>query len=296
MIRLRPPEPGDAPAVLAVTVARDIADVGVPDYTLEDLRDEWRASDFDLTRDAVVAEADGGEIVAYATVRRPGALAVVAPGHEGQGIGTRLLAWAENRERELGRSVHVQWVLGANARAARLLGAAGYTRVRSYRRMTRSLVDAPPERACPGYDLRPLPPDADVAALHAVDQAAFSANADYRPEPLTAFAEEHLQAHDLDPALSIVAERAAETVGFLLTRRWVTEAVGFIDRLAVHPDHRRRGLGRALLETAFARCAAAGLHEAQLGVASDNPRALRLYLEAGMTVRFSGDTYERPAR
>jgi mycothiol synthase len=295
VIRLRAPEPGDADGVLAVLVARDVADLGAPDFTLADLRDEWQASDFDLATDAVVAQAPTGELVAYAAVRRPGALAVVAPAHEGLGIGTQLLAWAENRERELGRAIHVQWVAGANAQAAALLSAAGYSVTRSYWRMARSLADHPAEQSRPGFEMRSLDLDRDASTLHALDAASFSANADYRPETLAAFIEEHLQAHDLEPALSIVAEHAGAVAGFLLARRW-PESVGYVDILAVHPDLQRRGLGSALLRTAFARFAAAGLREAQLGVASDNPRALHLYERVGMTPRFRADTYERPAR
>ena len=48
-----------------------------------------------------------------------------------------------------------------------------------------------------------------------------------------------------------------------------------------------------MLGTAFARFAAVGLREAQLGVASDNPSALRLYERQGMRKRFRYDTYER---
>lgn len=46
--------------------------------------------------------------------------------------------------------------------------------------------------------------------------------------------------------------------------------------------------------TAFERFAAAGLREAHVGVASDNPNALRLYERCGMTERFRIDAYERP--
>lgn len=90
-----------------------------------------------------------------------------------------------------------------------------------------------------------------------------------------------------------MAEYDGRPVGFLLARRWRRERVGFVDLLGVHPDHRAGGLGSALLRTAYARFAAAGLREAQLGVASDNPKALRLYERLGMTARFRYDTYER---
>ena len=49
-------------------IAGDIADIGEPDYTLEDLHDEWGARDFDLARDAVVVE-ERRRIVGYATFR-----------------------------------------------------------------------------------------------------------------------------------------------------------------------------------------------------------------------------------
>lgn len=38
------------------------------------------------------------------------------------------------------------------------------------------------------------------------------------------------------------------------------------------------------------------LSQVQLGVASDNPTALRLYKRCGMTKRFRYDTYERSSR
>jgi mycothiol synthase len=296
-MRMRAPVPDDAPAVLAVLVARDVADLGAPDYALDDLRDEWRGSEFDLAADAVVVEADDGRVVGYAAVRGPGTLAVVAPDREGRGIGVRLLQWAERRERERGRERHRQWVAASNARGRELLRASGYERARSYWRMVRRLDDVAHGVKPPvGVGLRPLDVDGDAAALHALDAASFAANADYEPESFGAFCEEHLLAHDLDPELSCVAEDGGGVVGFLLARRWQHEAVGYVDILAVHPDQQKRGLGTALLRTAFVRFAVAGIREAQLGVASDNPRALRLYERVGMSTRFQFDTYERAIR
>jgi mycothiol synthase len=294
-MRLRAPVQDDAPAVLAVMVARDMADLGAPDYTLEDLRDEWGLSDFNLATDAVVIEADDKRIVGYAIVRSPGALAVVAPQDEGQGIGALLLPWAERRERELGHDRHRQWVAASNTRGRDFLLAAGYEQERSYWRMVRSLergagaVDPPS-----GFELRALDVDGDAMALHALDQASFSANADFRRETLEEFRDEHLGAHDLDPRLSVVGRHGDDYAGFLLARHWRAEGVGFVDILAVHPDYQRRGLGSSLLRAAFHGFAAAGLHEAALGVASDNPRALGLYEGVGMRARFRFDTYVRP--
>jgi mycothiol synthase len=294
-MRLRAPAIDDASAVLEVLVARDIADIGVPDYVLQDLLDEWRASELDLAADSRVVELDG-RIVAYAMVRGPGTLVAVAPGYEGRGIGARLLDWAEARERELGRSQHRQWIGSGNERGKTLLQAAGYALARSYWRMGLGLEELRdyPGTAPAGLRLRSLDVDRDASTLHALDAASFAGAPGYHPESLQAYREEHLGAHDLDPELSRVAELGGQIAGFLLARRWTEAPVGFVDILAVHPDHQRNGIGTKLLLEAFRRFRAAGLQEAQLGVASTNPRALRVYERLGMVSRFRYDTYERP--
>lgn len=283
--------------MLGVLVARDIADLGAPDYTLEDLLDTWDATDFDLAADALVAVSEEARIVGYAAITGPGTFAAVDPAHEGRGIGARLLEWAERRERELGRRRHRQGVPASDQRARALLLAAGYEPSRSYWRLTRQLDDLHATDEVPaGFSLRPLDADSDPEAVHELAELSFAGNADYRPRTFTTFCDEHLRAHDLDRALSALAERDGELVGFLLARCWREESVGFVDLLGVHPDHRGHGLATAMLHTTFSRFAAAGLREAQLGVASDNPRALTLYERCGMTLRFRIDTYERLIR
>ena len=126
-----------------------------------------------------------------------------------------------------------------------------------------------------GVTLRPLDPDADARALHALDAESFDSSPDYVPESFQMFVTEHLRAHDVAPHLSLVAEAAGEIVGFMLARRWEHEGSGYVDLLAVAPGHQRRGIGTALLTQGFAGFAAAGLVQAQLGVASDNPRGLQ---------------------
>jgi GNAT superfamily N-acetyltransferase len=63
--------------------------------------------------------------------------------------------------------------------------------------------------------------------------------------------------------------------------------------LSVHPAHRGAGLATTLLQSTFSLGAEQGLREAQLGVASDNPRVLLLY-ERWDDAAFRFDTFERP--
>ena len=295
-MELRAPVLGDVDAVLDVLVARDIADTGEPDYTREDLLQEWRSSEVDLARDARLAELDG-RIVGYSVVRRPGAIIAIDPRFEGRGTGAPLLEWAQAREREQGRDIHRQWLGAADEELRDLLIPAGYTHIRSYWRMVRGLTGlAAPAPGPDGVSFRSLDLDADAAAVHALDDLSFSTVPDYNPSTLEQFREEHLAAHDHDPGLSVIAEADGAIAGFALTRVWSDKRTGFVDVLAVHPDHQGRGLASALLRQAFTGYAAAGLREAELGVATDNPRALALYERIGMRRKFRFDVYERAAR
>ena len=292
-MRTRAAEWDDAGAVLALLVARHTADIGLPLFRLEEVQDEWRSPDVELSRDTLLIEIDGA-LAGYAIVHRPGAFAVVAPDHEGRGVGARLLEWVQQREREREVDAHRQIAASTNSRARELFEGAGYRKVRSYWRMARPLdrgvtaVDPPA-----GVILRPLDPEGDGRALHALDAESFATSPDYVPESYEMFVQEHLRAHDVAPELSLVAQDGGEMVGFLLARRWQHEGSGYVDLLAVAPGHQRRGIGTALLTHGFAGFASAGLVQAQLGVASDNPRGLRVYEAAGMGPQFRFDVFER---
>jgi mycothiol synthase len=290
---VRAPQPDDLKAVFELVSARNLADRGVVDYALDDLRDQWGRPDFDLSADARVVVVDG-QIAGYASVIHAGGEVSVSPEHEGRGIGTRLRQFVEVRELALGRPLHIQTVARGNERAAALMLAAGYHHTRSYARMIRLLSGSAAEPVIPdGVSLRPLDRDADAIAVHALDDAAFCEAPDYIPESLEIFRREHLGTHDYDPFGSMVACRGDEVVGFLLGKRWEQESSGFVSIVAVQPGGQAKGVGTALLTAAFVVWTAAGLGSVQLGVASDNPRARALYERLGMTERFQVDFYER---
>ena len=292
MFELRSSKPEDAADVLRLLEVRDMTDFGVADFTSGELLAQWRLGRFDARTDAVVAE-DRATTVGYGALVEPGAIAFVDPRREGEGIGSSLLAWLESRARDVGRRVHRQIVGARNGRGHALLSGAGYAPVRSVLQMARSVRPPPAVPAIPdGITMQPLDVSADARALHAADDAAFSDSADYEPMSLSAFSEVHLGAPAFDPTLSRVMRRGDAVAGFALVQRTRSD-IGYIDVLAVDPSQRRQGLGSALLLTVCAACAAAGVSEVRLGVASDNPGALRLYARAGMTERHRIDVLEK---
>jgi ribosomal-protein-alanine N-acetyltransferase len=60
--------------------------------------------------------------------------------------------------------------------------------------------------------------------------------------------------------------------------------IGHVKDLAVHPDHRGRGVGRGLLERALADLSVRGSGWVKLEVREDNEPALALYRESGFSL------------
>jgi ribosomal-protein-alanine N-acetyltransferase len=81
---------------------------------------------------------------------------------------------------------------------------------------------------------------------------------------------------------AITAEEAGRPLGLILVRVVAGEAE--ILTLAVAPEHRRAGLGRALVEAAAAAARGVGTDCLWLEAASDNEAALGLYRAAGFEV------------
>lgn len=262
-------------------------------WTREEFLARCRAVDFEPARDAILAEADG-VVAGYTAMFAVGALVFVHPEYERRGIGTALLTWTEERERERGRDVHRQRVAAANRAAAELLHAAGYARVRTVLQFELGL-SRPPVAADPpaGVTLRPIDPASDVRALHAADSVAFADNADAFEESFENFEAEHLAVDSLDLAASAVARRGETIAGFIVCQRR-PGGIGYIDLLAVLPGERGHGLGAALLVHALGAFARDGLREARLETASDNPAAIRLYKRAGMMRGPGADVWEKP--
>jgi mycothiol synthase len=289
---VRAPTPGDIEAVLEVVLARDVADLGRPDYTLGDLQADW--ADADLTRDAWVVDGGDGKIAGYAILDAPRATVLVHPDAEGRGIGTELLARLERRARDLGiRELH-QPVAERSGTARRLLEAAGWRAAHRYWRMALGLDEEPPAPAWPpGVVARPFVPGDDDAEAHAVIAKAFAEIDGDLPLSLEQWRTRTLARPGFDASLSHVAEADGAVVGAAMCEVWDEEGAGFVTELAVAGEHRGRGLGRALLLASVGAFRARGLSRAELGVHAGNRTGVALYESVGMRPVFVVDRYER---
>jgi mycothiol synthase len=302
-MNVRSPEPGDAAAVLELIVARDVADLGRPDYTLEDVEADWSAPGVDLARDAWLVE-DGdtqrtsssgtGGLLGYALLDdRGAALVTVPPASEGRGVGTALREAAEARAAERGEALVRQYVPITNEAARTHLLDAGYWPAYSYFRMRMDLADAPEPPA--DVPVREFSRGADDAPVHALVEEAMAGVAGNEPRSLESWQAAKVDKEGWDPSLWLLHEEADGLAGVVLCERWEDE-VGYVDYLAVAARSRGRGLGRALLLHGLAALRDAGLSAAELSVQGENASATRLYESVGMRPAWTIERWEKPLR
>ena len=269
-------------------LARDVADFGYPDFTIEDLHADWATPGLELERDARVVE-HGGEIVASSLLLGDDALIHVHPDACGRGLGTALREHAEERALERGTAVLRQFIPMGNAAAAPLLLDAGYWPVQHYLRMRIELEDVP--RHADGAT-RAFDRDHDEIAVHALVQECLSEVEGFIAEPLEVWRRQRIEKKRWDPALWLVLEDGEGVVGAALGERW-DGGLGYVAQLGVAPRARGNGHGRSLLLGLFEAFRADGLRRVELSVHGANRGAARLYESVGMTASWEAQRWEK---
>jgi mycothiol synthase len=286
----------DVAAILAVARASDEASIGEPDWTDDEVVETLTAPYHDPARDSWLAFDAAGSPAAWAYVDNPergerdNVEVYAVPGHGAAAYGPLLdlaLPRVAERVREAGRTgitLRAGAVATEEAYIAELV-ARGFVFRKRHARMTVPLTG----REEPAAGVRPVRPD-ELPRFHEVLQAAFVDTPDFQPVPYDDW-RGSLPSITWDEWL--VSDISGQIVGVLQSAD--REGEGWVRNLAVLREHRRHGIGEALLRTAFAVYAAKGLSKAGLGVDLTNPTgAYSLYSGAGMTVAFAADVYERP--
>ncbi|MEU0413219.1 GNAT family N-acetyltransferase [Streptomyces griseorubiginosus] len=241
--------------------------------------------------DAVLVHDSGGELVGWGWVKGRRATVHVRPGHTGRGLGSLLLAWTEERARQLGGDRLAQTVPDQDQAAIALLKAAGYARL-----VTEWLLGI----AMPSEPHVPEPPAGiTVRAFRAGDeQSAYQLTEDafdewqQRRKSYAEWARHTVERTTFAPGASMVALAGEQMVGAVLSLDVPGDDEGYVERVAVRRDLRNRGTARLLLQESFRAFYRQGKRGCTLWTHSDTG-ALSLYERLGMTVRRTSTVYSK---
>jgi mycothiol synthase len=231
--------------------------------------------------------AEEREVVGFAAARVGEVEVYVIPDARRRGTGTRLLAEAEATVGENR--------LEATARrdepaAAPFLESHGYVRNLEMWLMQIDLDDEQPEPSWPdGITVRTFRPEEARAVKELLD-VAYAKEPDFREEPFEDWSRFMLDDTSFEAESWFVAEaHDGSLAGAALN--WKE---GFVKDLVVHPAHRRRGLGEALMLHTFAHFKARGAPTVTLKTDSRNTsHAWRLYERLGMRKIRTYDVFEK---
>lgn len=136
-----------------------------------------------------------------------------------------------------------------------------------------------PERSEADVRIRPVD-ELDIEDIAAIDERI---GGEYRPEVWERRVFYYIRRN---PEASLVAEVDGRVVGFMLGEIrsgefGLEEPTGWIEVLAVHPDHRGRAIGRRLAETMLERFESEGATEVRTLVDREMPRIERFFNALG---------------
>ncbi len=296
---LRAPTLNDAQAVTDLICLSDIAEFGEPDFSVDDLKIEWKREGFVLERDAIIVFSPDGTLVGYGNVWntrgriRLDPTTVVRPDYQERGIEEFFMAWGE--EYAAKTTGVVQWVSNAdNPKRVARLESHGYHPIRHDWVMEINLTESPPHPIVPAdIVLRPFERGRDERAVWACIQEAFrdmwGHTEDFAFEGWCAWLMDH---PDWRPEFSYLAQVGDEIVGATMTFLFFNG--GWIRQLGVRRPWRKRGIGLALLYKIFGEFYARGVTRIGLAVDAESlTGATRLYERAGMRVKNHFSRYEK---
>lgn len=316
----RPATMDDIPVVTGL--ANDYTEryLGYREVTENDIETGWKMPKFNPQTDTQMVYNPAGELVGYIEVWaisdppvHPWIWGRVHPDYHRMGIGSFLMNWAEMRARQAiercPQDVRVAYRASTVATIKppeMLFGAVGMRLIRHSFDMKIDFDEAPPEPVWTnGIRVRNVTnPEADIETIAYVDAESFRDHFGYVEQPFedqVTWIRSWLSNSELlaDPSLWFLAMDGDQAIGLALCALYEREdrQYGHVNSLGVLRSHRRRGIGMALLQHAFAEYYRRGYKGVTLVVDAENlTGALRLYKKVGMSVHRQFDLYEKELR
>jgi mycothiol synthase len=270
---------GDAAAATEVMNEQELAEFGEAMVEEADLVGEWQRPSFEVSA-ATMGVFDGDRLIAYAEASGGDrGDAAVHPDYCGRGIGTMLARWMQDTARAQGSAV-IGMPVAAGSAAERLLRELGYVeRWHTWLFRLPPGRDITPQPLANGYAVREAAPT-DYRDVWRVTEAAFLEWSDREREGFADFSAEVFDRPGFAPwNARIAVDPDGDVVGAAQVSAEATTA--YVHRLAVSPQHRHRGLARALLVDAFSAGRAHGATVFDLTTDS-RTGARTLYEKVGM--------------
>ena len=291
---------------------------GGGETTVDRARGEWETPGFSPESNIRLVETVEGELVGEVEVWdisetpvAPWVLGNVHLDHQGLGIGSHLVGWAEQRAAEVisrvpedARVVMRVGIYHGHEPSENLLEDRGHEADRFFWRMAIDLQEAPDPVVWPdGIELRPFDRERDSEAVYRAEDEAFEDHWGHIPESFESGFKRwsRLSFHEsgFEPGLWFIAWDEDQIAGLARGRSQADHDpdMGWIRTLSVRRPWRRKGLALALLQQSFVVFWQRDTFKVGLGVDGLNPTgATGLYEKAGMEVDLQWDIYSKELR
>ena len=292
----------DLPSIVALIDACEDVDALDRRTSVEELRGEIEAPGVDPERDLQLWHDHTGQLIGW------GQLAIsehgdtvdgrfwmrIHPAVRNQGLESEIMAWIEQRVREVAqqRQKPAQLLTGARDDQhdrLRLLNEWSFTPTRYFFTMRRSLkISIEQPQLPPGFTIREFQPGPDDDEWIALGNLAFREHWNHH-DSTSEDLQHELAAPHVRPDLYHLAIAPDGTFAAYCQCELMQEqnerlqrAEGFVLGLGTHPRFRKLGLGRALLLNGLQQLKAAGMTSALISVDAENASgALKLYEAVG---------------
>ena len=299
----------DAQIVTDMLNAESLATIGTTQFSFEECHQEWSIPGFDLEKSSVMVLAPDGRLAGYTEVDdltdempvRPYLFGATHPDFWGMGIGTWMLAWAEQTLARAVDRVPAGTQVAMEAASLRSVTQGikmfedyGMQAKRSYFRMVIDLDDTMHQlepSAPDGIRLTTLAEFDDVAAVSRAKEDGWKdhyGHVESSEEDALKKFQHVISDPTVDPNMVYLLLDGDEIAALVVNNLKADEQpdIGYVRTLTVRRPWRRRGLGDYLLRKSFhAFHTRGGFRQVALDVDADSiTGAADLYLKAGMRV------------